>query len=483
MGNILVVDDEQSMREFLAICLRRSGHTVSAAASPADALTAITKAAGGTTPVDIVVTDLRMPGPMDGLGLLQTLRKDAKATTPEVILVTAFATTDTAIAAMKDGAYDYLTKPFKVDEINAVIGRALEKRALLAENAQLRERVAGRVRLASLLGRSPAMHRIFDLIGRIHSTKTSVLITGESGTGKELVARALHSEGVRAPKPFVAVNCGAIPEELMESELFGHKRGSFTGAVSDKSGLFQEATGGTLFLDEIGELSLSLQVKILRALQERKVKSVGATEELDVDVRIVAATNRELEAEVARGAFRADLYYRLNVIELRLPPLRQRREDIPLLAEHFVRRFAAELERPKAALSIAAMRHLESYDFPGNVRELENIIERAIALSPADLIGVDDLPALRAARPSIPPNSIEIPAEGVELDRLVSDFERAWVNKALEKSSGVRKHAATLLGISFRSMRYRLAKLGMEKVDEEVDGDSVDDGRPVENGK
>ena len=468
MGHVLIVDDELSMREFLAICLRRSGHTVTSAASPALALAEL-----GRASFDIVVTDLRMPGGMDGLGLLRAIKaRPADAgMAPEVILVTAFATTDTAIAAMKDGAYDYLTKPFKVDEINAVIDRAMEKRALVAENAVLREKVAGRVRLAQLLGKSPSMQRIFDLIGRIHSTKTSVLITGESGTGKELVARALHSEGARAKMAFVAVNCGAIPEELMESELFGHKRGSFTGAVADKAGLFQEASGGTLFLDEIGELSLGLQVKLLRALQERRVKPVGSVDETEVDVRVVAATNRELEAEVARGAFRADLYYRLNVIELRLPPLRQRREDVPLLAEHFVKRFAAELDRPKAQLSAEALRRLESYDFPGNVRELENIIERAIALSPSDLIGVADLPNLKPPRPVVASSAVDIPPDGVDLDRLVADFERLWVSKALEQASGVRKRAANLLGITFRSMRYRLAKLGLEKP-EDGEGDS-----------
>jgi two-component system, NtrC family, response regulator PilR len=464
MGNVLVVDDEQSMREFLAICLRRSGHSVTAASSPALAVAQLQQ-----TAFDIVVTDLRMPGDLDGLGLLKEIKRSGNnlVCNPEVILVTAFATTDTAIAAMKDGAYDYLTKPFKVDEINAVIDRALEKRALVAENAALRERVAGRVRLAQLLGKSASMQRIFDLIGRIHSTKTSVLITGESGTGKELVARALHSEGARAKAPFVAVNCGAIPEELMESELFGHKRGSFTGAVADKNGLFQEASGGTLFLDEIGELSLGLQVKLLRALQERRVKPVGSVDEIDVDVRVVAATNRELEAEVGRGAFRADLYYRLNVIELRLPPLRQRREDIPLLAEHFVKRFAVELDRPKAHLSADAVRALDNYDFPGNVRELENIIERALALAPLDLVGVDDLPTFRPQRPVAVQTSAEIPPDGVDLDRLVADFERTWVLKALEQSGGVRKRAANLLNITFRSMRYRLAKLGLEK-----DGDT-----------
>src|SRR5687768_8892791 len=263
MGRVLVVDDERSMREFLAICLRRAGHEVTLADSGAAALRALDEG-----PIDIVVTDLRMPGDLDGLGLLRAIRTAGYG--PEVILVTAFATADTAIAAMKEGAYDYLTKPFKIDEINAVIGRAMEKRALVAENLALRRQVSGRIQLARMLGKSRAMQKVFELIDKVHSTKTSVLITGESGTGKELVARALHSESNRQRGPFVAVNCGAIPDELMESELFGHKRGSFTGAIADKRGLFAEADGGTLFLDEIGELSLGLQVKILRALQERK---------------------------------------------------------------------------------------------------------------------------------------------------------------------------------------------------------------------
>jgi two-component system, NtrC family, response regulator PilR len=471
VGTVLVVDDEQSMREFLAICLRRAGHSVRVVSSASDAIAELRQSA-----VDVVVTDLRMPGELNGLDLLIAIKTGAvarpvpahetgavmlTAVDPEVILVTAYATADTAIAAMKQGAYDYLTKPFKVDEINAVIGRAMEKRALLAENAALREQVAGRVRLAQLLGKSRAMQKVFELIGKIHSTRTSVLITGESGTGKELVARALHSEGNRAKARFVAVNCGAIPEELMESELFGHKRGSFTGAVADKSGLFQDADGGTLFLDEIGELSLGLQVKLLRALQERRVKPVGANEELEVDVRVVAATNRELEAEVARGAFRADLYYRLNVIELRLPPLRQRHEDIPLLVEHFIRRFAADAGRV-TGISAEAMRRLESFDFPGNVRELENIIERAVTLASGTVLGVDDLPPLRTPQRSSDTRE-DFPADGVDLERLVADYERALVQKALERATGVRKRAAVLLGISFRSLRYRLEKLGIDR--------------------
>ncbi len=455
MGQILVVDDEQSMREFLSICLRRAGHQVTLAGSGSEAIDRLR-----AQPFDIVISDLKMPGEHDGLSLLKAIKTTKVSTAdPEVILVTAFATASTALAAMKQGAYDYLTKPFQVDEITAVIDRALEKKALVAENLALREKVAGRVRLANLLGKSRAMQKVFELITKIHSAKTSVLITGESGTGKELVARALHSEGSRSKAPFVAVNCGAIPDELMESELFGHKKGAFTGAVADKAGLFQTADGGSLFLDEIGELSLGLQVKLLRALQERKVKAVGATEELKVDVRVIAATNRELEAEVARGAFRADLYYRLNVIEVRIPPLRQRREDIPLLAEHFLRRFGTEHGRT-LQLTHEAMRKLEGYDYPGNVRELENLLERAVALSSGSIIGADDLPEVRAPRAVSEPTP-ELPTEGVDLDRLLSEYERGWVLRALEQTGGIRKRAATLLGISFRSLRYRLEKLGI----------------------
>ena len=460
MGRVLVVDDEQSMREFLAICLKRGGHEVESVDSGSAAITSL-----AARPFDVVITDLRMPGSVDGLGVLRAARAGSPGD-PEVILVTAFASADTALAAMRQGAYDYLTKPFKIDEINAVIGRAMEKRALVAENLALKDQVAGRVRMAQLLGKSRPMQRVFELIGKIHSNKSSVLITGESGTGKELVARALHTEGSRAGGPFVAVNCGAIPDDLMESELFGHVKGAFTGAVVDRLGLFREADGGTLFLDEIGELSLGLQVKLLRVLQDRRVKAVGGTGEVDVDVRVVAATNRELEEEVARGAFRQDLYYRLNVIEIRLPPLRQRRDDIPLLVEHFLRRFGKEHAKAFTGLTPGAAARLEEHDFPGNVRELENIIERAVALATGPVLDVDDLPPLRhGAGKAAAPSAGELPDDGVDLDRLVADYERAWVQKALDKAGGVRKRAAQLLGISFRSMRYRLEKLGFDKGD------------------
>lgn len=463
------------MREFLTICLRRAGHDVSTAQSADEAVVHLRD-----HPFDIVITDLRMPGTLDGLGLLKLIKSKgvrrtdisgapAAAIDPEIIVVTAYATTSTALSAMKDGAYDYLTKPFNVDEILAVIDRALEKHALVAENLQLRDAVAGRVRFANLIGKSRPMQRVFELISKIHSTRTSVLITGESGTGKELVARALHTEGARASKPFVAINCGAIPESLLESELFGHKRGAFTGAVADKTGLFNEADGGTLFLDEIGEMPLGLQVKLLRALQERRVKAVGAVDEVEIDVRVIAATNRDLEADVARGAFRADLYYRLNVIEVRIPSLRQRREDIPLLVEHFMRRFASEYGRMNH-LSPEAMSKLENYDFPGNVRELENMLERAVALSSGSVTGVSDLPDFGAPRreTEAPP---ALPPAGVDLDRLLSDYERMWVTRALERTSGSRKAAASLLGISFRSFRYRLQKLGIDKADDPTEPD------------
>jgi two-component system response regulator PilR (NtrC family) len=463
MGRVLVVDDEQSMREFLAICLRRAGHEVEVADSGAAAFGRLK-----TAPADVVITDLRMPGELDGLGLLAAI-KAAKIDT-EVILVTAFASTDTALSAMKNGAYDYLTKPFKVDEINAVIGRAMEKRALVAENLALRQAVTGRIRLARMLGKSRAMQKVFELIDKVHSTKTSVLITGESGTGKELVARALHSESTRASAPFVAVNCGAIPDDLMESELFGHKKGAFTGAIADKRGLFAEADGGTLFLDEIGELSLGLQVKLLRALQERRIKPVGSNDEREVDVRVVAATNRELEAEVARGAFRADLYYRLNVIEIRLPPLRQRREDLPLLIEHFVAKFARDQGKTITGLTPAALARIVDHDFPGNVRELENVIERAVALAAGPAIDVDVLPTWRP-RPSSDPPPDQFPEDGVDLDRMIAEYERGIVERALGQAGGVRKRAAALLGISFRSLRYRLAKLGFEKAGDDADAD------------
>jgi two-component system, NtrC family, response regulator PilR len=457
-GDILLCDDERSVREFLAIYLKRAGHKVQTAANAVDARAAIT-----SHEFDVLITDLRMP---DGTGLDVLAHSKGLHPDSQVIVVTAYATAETAIAAMKAGAYDYLLKPFKVDEVGLVVERALERRTLLRQNVTLRAEIQGRYRLDRLLGKSAAMGRMFDMIRKIAPVRTSVLLVGESGTGKELAARALHELGPRADRPFVAINCGAIPEALLESELFGHVRGAFTGATSDKDGLFQAASGGTLFLDEIGELPHGMQVKLLRALQEKRIKPVGGVAEHEVDVRVVAATNRDLETEVERGAFRQDLFYRLNVIQIRLPPLRERREDVPLLVEHFLRKFSAEHGRAVTEIDAGAMSALTAYNFPGNVRELENLIERAVTLSSDARITVDGLPELRSGGPRGARAIPELPAEGLNLEREVETFERGIILRALERTTGNRTEAARLLGISFRSMRYRLSKLGIAGADD-----------------
>ena len=464
-GHILVVDDERSMRDFLRIYLARAGHSLEIA----DGVAAARKLLASQE-FDTVITDLQLP---DGTGLDVLDATKRRAADTEVIVVTAYATPETAIAAMKRGAYDYLTKPFKIDEVGVVIERCLEKRALVRENVELREELRGRFRLDRVVGKSEPMQRVFALVKRVAPTRTSVLLQGESGTGKELVARALHhlSGTPRTDGPFVAINCGAIPESLIESELFGHLRGSFTGAVSDRVGVFESASGGTLLLDEIGELSGSMQVKLLRVLQERKVKPLGGSTEREVDVRIVAATHRDLEAEVERGAFRSDLYYRLNVVQIHLPPLRQRRDDIPLLVDHFLRKHASSMGRPITGIEPDALRRLCDYDFPGNVRELENLIERGVTLEPGTRVTVESLPDLAPRRRGQPTAEGSFPPEGLDLDRAVSDLERDLIARALEKTGGVRKRAAELLQISFRSLRYRLAKLG-------IDAAGSDEGDP-----
>ena len=453
-AHILIVDDERSMREFLEIFFRREGHLVSVASGASEARERL-----DADEIDVVISDMQMP---DGSGL--DVLRAAQELSPEVpvIMITAFATTDTAIAAMKDGAYDYVTKPFKVDELGVVVAKALEKKRLTKENRRLRTELRSRTRNRSMIGSSPVMQRVFDMVAQVADTKTNVLISGESGTGKELVARLIHEQSDRAEAPIVSVNCGAIPANLLESELFGHMKGSFTGAVSNKEGLFEAAEHGTLFLDEIGELSQALQVKLLRAIQEKTIRRVGGTSDRRVDVRIVSATNRLLEDEVASGRFREDLYYRLNVIQIGLPPLRDRCEDIPLLVQRFVTRYCAELGKPPLAVEPEAMDILMAYSYPGNVRELENVIERAVALSRTDSIGVDVMPPT-LLRPSEGPVGRQIPTEGVDLDRLLADYERTLIGEALEMTKGVKKHAAKLLGLSFRSLRYRLDKLGMDE--------------------
>jgi two-component system response regulator PilR (NtrC family) len=467
-GAVLVVDDERSMREFLAIFLSRAGYTVDAAASGAEARRAM-----AAKEHDLVITDLQMPD-ASGLDVLA----ECKSLHPEtqVIVVTAYATAETAIAAMKAGAYDYLVKPFKLDEVGLIVERAFERRLLMRHNVALRDEIKGRYRLDRLLGKSAAMQRVFDMLRKIAPARTSVLLVGESGTGKELAARALHELSPRADHNFVAVNCGAIPETLIESELFGHVKGSFTGATADRPGLFEAAHGGTLMLDEVAELPLAMQVKLLRVLQERKVKPVGGVSEREVDVRVVAATNRDLETEVEKGTFRQDLYYRLNVIQVRMPPLRDRREDVPLLVDHFVKKYAAEHAHPITGVDADAMAALTAHNFPGNVRELENLVERAVTLASDGRITADALPDLsRGDRTAVA--RADLPPTGFDLERELEAFERGFILKALERTDGNRTTAARLLGISFRSMRYRLSKLGIAGADDRDDArDGVRDG-------
>jgi two-component system response regulator PilR (NtrC family) len=452
-ARILVVDDERSMQEFLEIFFRSEGYD---AVTAGDVESALLHLEGDE--FDVVITDIQMPGG-SGLDLLSAVQKMEPETV--VVMMTAFASTETAISAMKQGAYDYITKPFKVDEVRVVVEKALEKRLLSSENRRLRNELRGRARDRSIIGSSAAMQRVFDFVSQVTDSKTNVLVSGESGTGKEMVARAIHAGGDRRDKPFVAVNCGAIPENLLESELFGHVKGAFTGAVQNKTGLFEVAESGTVFLDEISELSLPLQVKLLRVIQERVLRRVGGTSDIKFGARIVAATNRQLEDEVSAGRFREDLYYRLNVIEIPVPPLRTRKDDIPLLVRHFIQKYTAELEKPVERVSDEALARLVEYDFPGNVRELENVIERAVALCRGDMIDLDMLPPT-VLEPQDAPRSLRIPAEGVDLDELMNEYEKGLLLEALRQTGGVKKKAAQRLGISFRSFRYRLEKLRLD---------------------
>jgi two-component system response regulator PilR (NtrC family) len=453
-ARILVVDDERSMQEFLEIFFRSEGYDVVTAG---DVESALMHLEGGE--FDVLITDIQMPGG-SGLDLLHASYEAAPETV--VIMITAFASTETAISAMKEGAYDYVTKPFKVDELRIVVEKALEKKLLASENRRLRSELRSQARDRSIIGNSSALRRVFDLVAQVADTKANVLISGESGTGKEMVARSIHQSGSRRDESFVAVNCAAIPETLLESELFGHVKGAFTGAVQNKDGLFETADGGTLFLDEVGELSLPVQVKLLRAIQEKTFRRVGGTSDVRANVRIVAATNRRLDEEVAAGRFREDLYYRLNVIEIEVPTLRERPDDIPLLALHFVEKYASELDRPAARITEAAMNRLLEYRFPGNVRELENVIERAVALASDDVIDVEALPPA-IVQPPAAASVARITENGIDLEAMVDEFERGLLLEALRMSGGVKKRAAQLVGVSFRSFRYRLEKLGLDQ--------------------
>ena len=469
---VLIVDDEPGQRDMLSILLRRDGYGVTAAPGFAAARDEIMNA---PAPYGVVLTDLMMPDG-SGMDLVSLARRRADAT--EVIVMTAHSTVEHALDAMRRGAYDFIAKPFSTAELRELVRKAFEKGAIVAENHRLRAQV-DRLDKSSegLLFRSEAMRQILELVGRIASSRTTVLITGESGTGKERIARAIHRASDRASRPFFVVNCGAIPEQLMESELFGHERGAFTGATSRRPGIFREAEGGTVLLDEVGELPLMMQVKLLRVLQERKVRGVGKSAESPVDVRILAATNADVEAHVKAGTLRQDLYYRLNVLRLELPPLRARREDVALLASHFLERCAHEHDKPLRGFSPDALRALDAYAFPGNVRELENIVERAVALSSGSTIGLGDLPREVSGAASSPtPSLVHLPDAGCNLDDVIGELERRLLVEALERTGGVRTAAAKLLGITFRSFRYRLQKYAMEGEEEDPRSEGAERG-------
>ncbi|MDE0908902.1 MAG: sigma-54 dependent transcriptional regulator [Myxococcota bacterium] len=455
-ARVLIVDDERSMQEFLEIFFRREGYDVTTASDVASATLCLEN-----DDYDLLISDMQMPDG-SGLDLLRVVRASCEDTV--TIMITAFATTDSAIAAMKDGAYDYITKPFKVDEIRLVVEKALEKKLLASENQRLRSELRVQKRKRQIIGTSSVMQRVYDFISQVADTRINVLVSGASGTGKELVARAIHDQSDRADKPFVAINCGAIPENLLESELFGHVRGSFTGAVSNKEGLFEAADNGSLFLDEIGELSMPLQVKLLRVLQEKSIRRVGGTSDRSVNVRLISATNRRLDEEVGAGRFREDLFYRLNVMEIPLPTLAERREDIPLLVSHFVEKFSKEIGKAELPLEAEALEKLMVYDYPGNVRELENVVERAVALSRGDSITIDAFPDTILRRQGVS-YSCQITDKGVDLEDLVNNYERSLIGEAMRASGSVKKRAAQLLGISFRSFRYRFEKLGLDHED------------------
>ncbi len=445
---ILLIDDEESGREALTAILRYAGHHVTGAASGAEAAQQLAR-----DKFDIIITDLLLPD-TNGIDILKNIKRDSPLT--EVILITGHASAETAVRAMKEGAYDYITKPLNIEELKIIIAKAVEKHQLLSENVYLKKQLRDKFEFANIIGASPAMQQVFALMKRIVKTDSTVLITGESGTGKEIVAKAIHFNGSRRDRPFIAVHCGAIPENLLESELFGYVKGAFTGAVRDKIGKFEAANGGTIFLDEIGTMPIQLQTKLLRVLQEQEVERVGSTRPVKIDVRIISATNMDLAEQVKNGAFREDLYYRLNVIPLVLPPLRERVEDILPLAKHFLAKYCKEMQRRRMTLTTEAVEALEGYNWGGNVRELENVMERVVALTEADTITLHDLP------PNIREESLtRVTERGIDLMKVIAEIERNMITDALVLSEGVKARAAALLNLNRTTLVEKMRRLGM----------------------
>src|SRR2546428_1509914 len=447
--DLLIVDDEVSLRDLLSTVFEEDGCRVETAATLADGRAALQK-----DEPDLVLCDLMLP---DGSGL--ELLRETKAQNPSiaVIMITAHTSTKSAVEALKAGAFDYIAKPFDIEELKIIVRKAVERKELEDENLHLRSALEEKFTFANIIGRSARMQEIFSIVQRIAKTTATVLISGESGTGKELIARAIHYNSGRRGK-FVSINCGALPENLLESELFGHERGAFTGAIREKRGLFQEAERGTIFLDEIGETTTAMQIKLLRVLQDHVVRKVGSNIETQIDVRVIAATNRDLSESIKAGTFREDLFYRINVIPIELPALRQRTEDISLLVEHFIAKYCSNLSVPQKKISTDAMRALEKYHWPGNVRELENVIERMIALERSDVLTTKALPEPTLLGGSMPDVTFDLPPDGISLQDHLEAIGKIFMMKALERSGGVQTQAAELLRMSFRSFRYYAKK-------------------------
>ena len=453
MANILVVDDDQGMREFLEIMMTREGYRVVTAGDAGKALARCRKET-----FDLIITDLKMPK-MDGIAFL----KEVKQLSPEtmVILITAYASGETAVNAMKEGAYDYIEKDFAIEDLKRIVRNALVGKEVKRDDALFLKEVGEAVGFGNMIGNSREMLKVYATIKKVADTPANVLILGESGTGKELVARAIHENSSRRKMPFVVINCGGIPENLLESELFGYIKGSFTGAYSDKAGLFEIAHGGTIFLDEIAELPPLLQVKLLRVVQEKTFRRVGGTDDMQVDVRIISATHQNLADNVKTGTFREDLYYRLNVIPLQLPPLRNRKEDIPILTKHFIEKYSREFGKEIITISAYALELLMQYPFPGNIRELQNIIERSVALETSNIILPENLILSREISEEGEKTTPELPDDGLNLSDELAIFEKGMIEKALKKAGGSKSRAAELLKISYDSLHYRSEKLGI----------------------